>query len=392
MKNATLAVIELANHEDLEADLGEACMALVLSEFARRVEQFRRERDELVESAPHKFCIWLRDVAQRQQIELAAAKLERLMTPPISIVDEEIRPQFHAAFVPPVAGAHDTDARMRLGELGIREARSRDLPWIVKDTAANDRPMDDHRMIHRVTRALEEGEFTPYFQPKVNAGLRNVTGCEALLRWHPPGHNVIGPGTFMPAVAKGGLLPDLTWYVLKAAIAQCRKWPDPIGVAVNVPPAVLLDGQLEDVIRDALAIYSVAPERLTLEITEDAMAGDPTQIGANMRTLRELGARLSIDDFGTGYSSLSHLQDLPIDELKIDRSFVQGLAGSEPRSEGILAGVVALARGLELHIVAEGVEDESSAVTLATLGCDTLQGYLFGKAMPADQFRRMMDG
>ncbi|MAT84824.1 MAG: histidine kinase, partial [Gammaproteobacteria bacterium] len=99
-----------------------------------------------------------------------------------------------------------------------------------------------------------------------------------------------------------------------------------------------------------------------------------------------------IDDFGTGYSSLSHLQDLPIDELKIDRSFVQGLAGSEPRSEGILAGVVALARGLELHIVAEGVEDESSAVTLATLGCDTLQGYLFGKAMPADQFRRMMDG
>jgi len=224
-----------------------------------------------------------------------------------------------------------------------------------------------------------------YFQRKVHAAYRNVVGAEALMRWHHPEQGVLPPSAFLSSIKKGGLLEQLTWFAIKAAIAQCRRWPEEVHVAVNIPPAVLLSAQLESVLRDAFAIFSLPPQRVTLEVTEDAVIADPARALQTLDALRRLGVRLSIDDFGTGYSSFAYLRELPVDELKIDRAFVQEL-GSDRKNRGIVKAVVELAHGLGLKVVAEGVEDAETAEILQRMGCDLLQGYWFGKPVPHEQF------
>ena len=390
MKDATLALVELANPDEVSAELGVTSLEIFLSEFQSRVAEFKRANDEIVTVLPHKLCVWLRNVCDPSQIELAGAKLVRLLEVPICVVDEEIRPQFHAAFVPPSAQFADVKERLKVAEQGLRDARSRNVPFVIRGAADARRQEDDFKRIREVERALHQGEFALYFQPQINAAYRNITGAEALMRWHRPGHGVVPPGEFISHAQRGGLLADLTWFAIKSAVAQCRRWPEQVAVAVNIPPAVLLDDQLEHVVKDALAIFSLDPARLTLEMTEDAMIDQPQRVMEIMGRLRELGVKLAIDDFGTGYSSLAYLRRLPLDELKVDRSFVRDMV-REQKDRGIVKAIVDLAHNFDLKVVAEGVEDASAADALQRMGCDTLQGYFFGKPMPVDEFIRELN-
>jgi diguanylate cyclase (GGDEF)-like protein len=237
-------------------------------------------------------------------------------------------------------------------------------------------------------RALEQGDLRLDFQPVVNLTTGGITELEALARWEHPTRGVIPPATFVPLAEEAGLIGPLGRWAVDAALRQARAWqdvlPDPMIVAVNLSPRQFQQpGLINDLMSTVLATR-VAPRLVALEITESAMLADMDDAVATLRELKELGITLTIDDFGTGYSSLTSLQRLPLDQLKIDRQFVQGLE-TDPGDAAIVSAIVGLAHTLGLAVVAEGVETPEQAARLRDLGCDLAQGYYFGSPQPAEE-------
>ena len=244
---------------------------------------------------------------------------------------------------------------------------------------------DQLELLKDLRRALELKQLELFYQPKIHAPSGSITGAEALLRWNHPMRGMISPDVFIPMAERYGLIVPIGSWVIDEACRQVRAWRD-IGlrmkVAINLSVLQLRHADLVTEITDALETHQVNPDLLTCEITESSAMDD---VETTVRVLRELhthGVHISIDDFGTGHSSLSHLRTLPVDELKIDRSFVMDLETSGDARKVALA-VVNLAKALELKVVAEGVETEGQNRILREMGCDQLQGYLFAKPMSA---------
>lgn len=235
--------------------------------------------------------------------------------------------------------------------------------------------------------AMERGEFVLHYQPLVALDARRITGVEALIRWRGPGGALVPPGLFIPVAEETGMIVPLGEWVLRTACAQMVAWLregiELDCVAVNLSPAQFSDPNLIDRIGEILAATALPARRLELEITEGALVGDGDVVDRIAR-LKALGVRLAIDDFGTGYSSLSYLKRLPVDKLKIDRSFVSGLPDDAADAK-ITHAVVEMGRSLGLEVLAEGVETEAQLAFLRDQGCDTAQGFLFGAAMTPDE-------
>jgi EAL domain-containing protein (putative c-di-GMP-specific phosphodiesterase class I) len=236
-------------------------------------------------------------------------------------------------------------------------------------------------------RALDADELEVYFQPKVALRDRRLVGVECLARWEHPAHGSVAPEDFVAVAEHTGQLARLTDAVLSEGLRRCRQWADagrPLSVAVNLSPRTLLDANFPSRVRELLSEHGVSPDRLTLEITEDGVVGETDRPMPTLRRLHEMGVRLSVDDFGTGYSSLSYLRRLPVHEVKVDRSFVQGMA-TDPGDLAIVRAVVDLARHFGLTVVAEGVESELTLDLLEEIGCDIGQGFLFSRPLPYER-------
>jgi diguanylate cyclase (GGDEF)-like protein len=245
-------------------------------------------------------------------------------------------------------------------------------------------------MEHRLREALDKEQFRLHYQPKIELRTGRIVGAEALLRWQDPESGLVAPGTFLPLLESAGLMAATDAWVLKQAVADCRQWRRrglmPIRVAVNLSPAGL---RRRDIARQILeGIGDLAGSEywgIDIELTEAAFAGDSNAFAHTLRLLRGAGIRIAIDDFGTGYSSLGRLSNLPIDTLKIDRSFVQCLP-SDHKSCTMVTTIIGLARAFDLRTVAEGVEDRAQLEYLARQGCDESQGFLHGRPVPAAEF------
>ncbi len=240
-------------------------------------------------------------------------------------------------------------------------------------------------LLHDLRRALANGELSLHYQPKVHAPSGEITGVEALMRWHHPKRGMIGPAVFIPIAERFGLINGLGDWLIDEACRQIRAWRDGglrMRVAINLSVYQLRQADLPDRIAAALARHRINPKLLTCEITESVAMEDAIETMQVFDALAQVGVHISIDDFGTGYSSLSYLRKLPAEELKIDRSFVQDLGTSED-AERVVDAVVKLAQALQLKVVAEGVETEQQYAILRSLGCDELQGFLFAKPMSA---------
>ncbi|HTD28790.1 MAG TPA: EAL domain-containing protein [Xanthomonadaceae bacterium] len=236
----------------------------------------------------------------------------------------------------------------------------------------------------RIRNALDAGEFVPWFQPLIDLRSNRIAGFEALIRWQPPGKRMIFPDQFIPIAEESGLIVEIGDFMIREVCRQLAIWKRrDIHVAVNVSMRQLRSGTLIATIRDALARHSVPAHCLKLEITESTMMENVGDTAEQLREIKKLGVGISIDDFGTGFSSMSHLKMLPVDEMKIDRSFVSDVATS-PHSQKIVNSIVRLAHELQLVVVAEGVEDEKVLAYLRSINCDYAQGYFFGKPKPAD--------
>jgi predicted signal transduction protein with EAL and GGDEF domain len=241
-------------------------------------------------------------------------------------------------------------------------------------------------LVGALRTALEQGGLTLLYQPKVELASGRVVGAEALLRWHHPEHGQIPPDEFIPIAESTALIQPLGHFVLETALEQVRRWHEtgsPIGLAVNLPVRNLLDPTLVERVAGLITRAGVAPGTLTLEITESGVMTDPETAIAMLWGLRRAGVRLSVDDFGTGYSSLAYLKRLPVDEVKLDKSFVLNMT-SDPNDAAIVRSTIELAHNLGLQLVAEGVEDQETLELLAALGCDLAQGYHLARPMPAD--------
>jgi EAL domain-containing protein (putative c-di-GMP-specific phosphodiesterase class I) len=242
----------------------------------------------------------------------------------------------------------------------------------------------------QLRQGLDRGELEVYYQPKVDPQLGRVIGVEALVRWSHPVHGLLMPPDFLPLAARSGLMGRITRDVLGTALAQLARWRAgglDLTVAVNLAVDDLVDPELPADVSRMLAEHDVPPTCLALEVTEDGLLAGPGGSEAAATTLdglARLGVRIALDDYGTGWSSLAHLRRLPVAELKIDRSFVAGMATDEDDA-AIVRTTLDLARSLRLRVVAEGVEDEATWALLAALGADAIQGFVLSHPLPAAQ-------
>jgi len=236
-------------------------------------------------------------------------------------------------------------------------------------------------LVAELRRALDTGEIVVHYQPKVALATRELVGVEALVRWQHPVHGMLSPDDFVPIAEHTGLIGPLTTLVLSSALTRCRSWLEDsrrLGVAVNLSVRSLLDPGFPDHIASLLLAHDVPPSLLTLEITESSVMSDPDRALPVLHRLHEMGVGLSVDDFGTGYSSLAYLRRLPVDEVKIDKSFVLNM-GTDLGDLAIVRAIIDLGRNLGLRVVAEGVEDEMSRDMLDGMQCDVVQGYLISR-------------
>ncbi|MCX8018090.1 MAG: GGDEF domain-containing phosphodiesterase, partial [Rhodocyclaceae bacterium] len=237
--------------------------------------------------------------------------------------------------------------------------------------------------------ALDRGELLMFYQPKVDAQSGELVGAEALMRWQHPEHGMIPPSRFIPLAEECGLIAPMGEWALHAVCRQQRAWLDaglkPVPIAVNVSAQQFAQQNVAQVVAQALAENDLPPELLELEMTESLLMKNAEQTAAVLDALKGMKIRMAIDDFGTGYSSLSYLKHFPVQTLKIDRMFVQDIDADGERIK-LAAAIIALAHGMDLHVVAEGVETEVQRDYLAGYGCDQLQGYLFDRPLPAEAF------
>jgi EAL domain-containing protein (putative c-di-GMP-specific phosphodiesterase class I) len=242
-------------------------------------------------------------------------------------------------------------------------------------------------LVGELRRAIEAAELTVYYQPKADLRTGEVKGAEALVRWEHPERGLLMPDEFIPLAQHTGLIRPLTLSVIDTAMAQARTWRNQglnLSVAVNLATRNLLDAGLPDDVQELLEKWELDPGMVEFEITESTIMADPFRALAVLKRLHAMGTKLSIDDFGTGYSSLAYLKRLPVDAVKIDKSFVMSMVADE-NDAAIVRSTIDLARNLGLAVVAEGVEDEAIWHTLAALGCDFAQGHYLSRPLPAPE-------
>jgi EAL domain-containing protein (putative c-di-GMP-specific phosphodiesterase class I) len=340
-----------------------------------------------VRAKNNRVCVILKDMTRGGELELAAAKLGRIFDEPHFHMGRALPLSVNAGFAEIKDCGRDISEAMEQATLALTQAKkSRRLFDVYSDDCTKG-PRDERELISQLERALEMGELQLYYQPKVHAGYQSLLGAEALMRWHTPEKQVITPDRFIDVAERYDVIRPMTWWAIKTAVARLARWPTELSIAVNVSPKLLLENEILSVVQDALDIHGVAPKRLNLEVTESIMVDNQDTMLGQLARLREMGTRISIDDFGTGFSSLAYFRDLPVDEIKIDKSFVMHMLKSE-KDLAIVKAVINLAHNFSLKVVAEGVEDQHIASALSELGCDVLQGYFFDKPLPVEQFNQ----
>jgi EAL domain-containing protein (putative c-di-GMP-specific phosphodiesterase class I) len=280
----------------------------------------------------------------------------------------------------------DPDELLQHADIAMYAAKQTHAGFMLFDPKLDQHSPRRLALLGELRRAIDSQQLVLHYQPKVDAHSGRVLGVEALVRWQHPQHGLLPPDEFIPLAERTGLIGPLTHYVLDAALRQCRAWQQTgreLTVAVNVSARRLLDPGFPDEVAGLLARWDAPARLLVVEITESAIMTDPAHALQVLDRLNRLGVQVSIDDFGTGYSSMAYLKNLPVDELKVDRSFVSHMIGNTSDAV-IVRSTVDLGRNLGLRVVAEGVEDQATRQQLDALGCEAIQGYHISRPVPAD--------
>ena len=349
-----------------------------LSGGAYLVTRIGGDEFAIVGHGPQSPCLVAGQIQEALRDPVDLAGMELVLTTSIGIVSVQEQ-------TTPEAMLRDADTAMYRAKADGRDR------WVVFDRSMRESVRRRVETEVSLRHALAEGELWVAYQPLMDARTLTVAGAEALVRWTHPERGLIFPGDFIPVAEETGLIAEIGSWVLDESLRQVAEWaamgvlPDAFSVSVNASARQITDRGLRQLIGEAMQRHGLPPSRLTLEITESVMMTDPQAVAIVLAELRQMGLHLSVDDFGTGYSSLGYLSRFPVTEVKIDRAFVSGL-GQDPGDEAIVRAIVAMASALGLSVVAEGVETEQQRDAIRALGVDRAQGWLWGKAIPGEEF------
>ncbi|HTY71917.1 MAG TPA: EAL domain-containing protein [Actinomycetes bacterium] len=326
--------------------------------------------------------------------ERVAQRIHDALTPPFSVdgVTVRVEASIGVSLVP--AHGQEVSTLLRRADIAMYQAKQRRIGhWVYSADSDSTDGQDRLRTLEELREAVYSRTLTVHYQPKVDSRTSVVRGVEALVRWQHPVRGLLYPAAFLPLAEDAGLMRELTTAVLEQSMDQVMEWRRQgrmLTVAVNLSASSLVDLELPDRICSILFNRRLPSECLELEITEDFLMGDRERAREILTQLRGLGIRVAVDDFGTGYSSLAYLRELPIDELKLDRSFVQPMS-EDSRAAAIVRSTIGLAHSLGMTLVAEGVEDEATASHLASSGCDASQGYYYARPLPSAELEAWLD-
>lgn len=388
--------IDLDHFKKTNDTLGHEMGDRLLCEIAARLRGALRESDLLARMGGDEFAVVLADMAHSGDANIVARKLLDLLLKPVCIDGHEM---LVGASIGITLFPHDGQAAeelLRHADLAMYRAKASGRnAWCFYQPEMNERMRERVDLERDLHHALERGELSLHYQPRVRLADGALTGFEALLRWRHPTRGPIGPDVFIPIAEETGLIVPIGEWVLRQACCQARAWAAAglprLQVAVNVSARQLSDAAFPRRVRQALDDTGWPAELLELEITETALMQDTVLSAGLLRELKSLGARTAVDDFGTGYSSLAYLKAFPLHRLKVDRSFVAGVQ-DEGDDRVIASTIIVLAQSLGLQVTAEGVETAEQATCLLQHGCDEAQGYHFGRPVPAEEFEAMLRG
>jgi diguanylate cyclase (GGDEF)-like protein len=396
-RRLALLFIDLDEFKRINDSLGHAAGDELLAAFSRRLRHAIRDGDSAARFGGDEFAVLVDDLTSVDQAVIAAERIQRMLEESFDLDGRRLRLRASIGVSMQRSEPVDADEMLRRADTALHVAKTRGGNQIVVfEEAMHAQAMWRLDLETELQRAFSQHEFEVYYQPIVRLKDRRIHGVEALVRWRHPDRGLIGAEDFVPVAEQLGILGSLDNWVLREACETLSYLPerdgatDRIDLNVNLSFDRLVDPALTEEIAEILRRTGFAPSRLVLEITESAMIErEEERTPEKLRALRALGVRLALDDFGTGYSSLAHLARFPIDVVKIDRTFIEGLEGERERN-GLVSGIIRLGHGLDLEVVAEGVERDEQLRRLVQLGCETGQGYLLGMPMNGADLRRAL--
>ncbi|MFC8299342.1 putative bifunctional diguanylate cyclase/phosphodiesterase [Micromonospora orduensis] len=381
-----LLLFDVDGLRQVNESLGHAAGDKVLVEVANRLRASAPSSALVGRASGDEFLVTLRLESADAALELAGQLRDQIRD---EMVFDALTLDVNTAVGVAVHPDHGSDAATLLLRVDLAATAAKSVPGSVQlfNPGLESRSLRRLGLAGDLRQALDQGELEVYFQPKVTLRDRRLVGVECLARWEHPTHGTVAPEDFVAVAEHTGQLSRLTEVVLREGLRRSRDWADanqPLPIAVNLAARTLTDQHFPDRVRELLTEYGVPAQRLTLEITESGVLDGTDRPIPTLQRLRDLGVRLSVDDFGTGDSSLAHLRRLPVHEVKVDRSFVQGMA-TDPGDLAIVNAVVTLSQQFGLAVVAEGVESELTLELLQDIGCEIGQGFLFSRPLPYER-------
>ncbi|MBV9606289.1 MAG: EAL domain-containing protein [Solirubrobacterales bacterium] len=387
-----VAMIDLDRFKDVNDSLGHHAGDVLLVEVGRRLRGILRSSDTVARLGGDEFGVLISQPRTTSDVAVVIGKMRAALEQSVMVEGLALPAEGSIGIAMFPAHGRDVDTLLRHADAAMYNAKENKAGYVFYDGTRDESDPLRLTLVSELRRALEQRELVLYYQPKAALASGEVQSVEALLRWNHPERGIVGPDEFIPLAQQTGLIKPLTLYVLDEALRQCREWQDggmTLGVAVNLSVRNLLDADFPTQVKRLLIRRDVDPGLLRLEITESTMLSDPVRTKRVLDKLAAMGIALSIDDFGTGYSSLAYLSQLPVNEIKIDRSFVMNMAQSD-NDAVIVRSTIDLGRNLGLQVVAEGVETERDWEELNQLGCTLAQGYYLTRPVPAAELTQWL--
>ncbi|MDB5850788.1 MAG: putative diguanylate cyclase/phosphodiesterase, partial [Rhodoferax sp.] len=386
--------IDLDRFKQINDTLGHAAGDLLLKEVASRLQMTLRASDTVARLGGDEFVVLVPELQDDTQAETVARKILGAISRPFSVPGQELRVTCSVGISRFPDDGADEQTLMKHADIAMYQAKEAGRNGFAFYSAErNVNSFERLALESSLRRALERDELLLHYQPKKDFRSGETAGMEVLLRWQHPDLGMVSPTQFIPVAEETGLIVPIGKWVLRTACRQTMAWQAAglagLVVAVNLSPRQFIDESFLDDVLAILAETGMDPKLLELEITESMIMHDVERGRALLNTLKALGIRIAIDDFGTGYSSLATLKQFPIDTLKVDRSFIRDLE-TDAEDRGLTEAIIAMAKTLSLHLVAEGVETVAQSDFLRARGCDELQGFLFSKPVPAAEFERFV--
>ncbi len=379
-RKLALVLLDIERFKTINDTLGRQAGDALIKEVAARMSGYASDVGRLARIDADHFAIMVPDVQTEEELaRLIEQRVGEVFGPPFRIGDAELRvsAKFGIAMFP--ADGADADALFRNAEAALKNAKAKGERYLFYTQTMNERVAEKLSLENQLRQALDKGEFVLHYQPKVNLASGKLTSAEALIRWNDPRTGLVPPIRFIPILEETGLIHEVGRWALRKAIEDYLRWRAAglaaVRIAVNVSPLQLRNRGFIAEIEQAIGIDAHAAAGLELEITESLIMEDVKHSIASLQAIRAMGVTIAIDDFGTGFSSLSYLSKLPLDTLKIDRSFVIDMTAG-PEGLALVSTIISLAHALKLKVVAEGVETEEQSRLLRLLDCDEMQGYL----------------